>query len=448
MNEVQQKYYDLFMRSHTLQTELQEMPSDRLSPEYRLKVRGLVQVYIVLGDWYHANNLISRIITAAGKQPGVELSWPEAMQLATMLVVNLLEGKPAPWQERMQPVLRAMLERSDAVEKSGAELFALLEVADLVQDIRQKMITAQTTRRMDQLEKKYAYEFYMLGFLPTELVVWEVRERYYFLKGDYQAALGCLPWIESLAAKSEFDFLRVNVYQMAMHAQARLGNYQQAVEEHERHVELRDKLASAQNYAYSEYLIAVYGLEQKRRLLEKMRTENRRLEEQSEIDPLTRLYNRQYLERFMDTRTKEKSVEFTAVMIDIDFFKAYNDHYGHIQGDTVLSEAGRILWERRMDGWTPVRYGGEEFLLLKETSIAEALAVAEEVRQALFTRALPHRFSAAESVVTLSAGIAARRCEGRRDFERLIGEADAALYEAKKQGRNRCARYEKKAVGA
>ena len=82
MNEVQQKYYDLFMRSHTLQTELQEMPSDRLSPEYRLKVRELVQVYIVLGDWYHANNLISRIITAAGKQPGVELSWPEAMQLS------------------------------------------------------------------------------------------------------------------------------------------------------------------------------------------------------------------------------------------------------------------------------------------------------------------------------------------------------------------------------
>lgn len=131
-------------------------------------------------------------------------------------------------------------------------------------------------------------------------------------------------------------------------------------------------------------------------------------------------------------------------MMDVDFFKGYNDHYGHIQGDTILSEAGRLLWEQRGGGWTPVRYGGEEFLLLREASANEALEVAEAVRRDLEAQRIPHHFSQAAAVVTLSAGVSAKTCLDREDVEKLINEADQALYAAKAQGRNRCVLYSPK----
>lgn len=229
-----------------------------------------------------------------------------------------------------------------------------------------------------------------------------------------------------------------------MGIEVRLGDYQRAVEEHARYVRLRKDLTEAQDYAYSECLIAVYGLEQKQRLMEKLRTENRRLEEDTQKDPLTRLYNRQYLEKVLtryDSPEPRPAQEMAAIMMDVDFFKGYNDHYGHIQGDTILSEAGRLIWEQRLGGWTPVRYGGEEFLLLRLASAKEALEVAETVRRALEAQRIPHHFSKAAAVVTLSAGVSAKVCCDRRDMEKLINEADQALYAAKARGRNQCVRY-------
>ena len=444
MDRLQRKYYDLFMKEHTLQTALRQMPPDLSSARYRDTARELIEVYAALEDWHYANELLGHIVADIMKNPDFALTWPEAIQLGSMVVVNHLEGKVPAWQEEVQPLLREMLEDPDAEEEGGPELSALLQVAELVKDIREKNITPETTARLNVLEKEYPRRFPKLGFLPTALIVWEVREHYHFRAENYAAALDCLPWIEKITTDTDFEFLQLHVCQMAMGIEVRLGDYQRAVEEHARYVRLRKDLTEAQDYAYSECLIAVYGLEQKQRLMEKLRTENRRLEEDTQKDPLTRLYNRQYLEKVLtryDSPEPRPAQEMAAIMMDVDFFKGYNDHYGHIQGDTILSEAGRLIWEQRLGGWTPVRYGGEEFLLLRLASAKEALEVAETVRRALEAQRIPHHFSKAAAVVTLSAGVSAKVCCDRRDMENLINEADQALYAAKARGRNQCVRY-------
>jgi diguanylate cyclase (GGDEF)-like protein/PAS domain S-box-containing protein len=165
------------------------------------------------------------------------------------------------------------------------------------------------------------------------------------------------------------------------------------------------------------------------------------LEELALVDPLTGVANRRYLERFVGSewlREARKRLPIAAIMIDIDHFKDYNDHYGHAQGDECLRQVTRTLKEalhRPAD--TLVRYGGEEFIvLLPESDLAAAQDIAERLRQAVQSSTLFHLTSSAASHITISLGVAAMNAhEG--EFEDLLAEADKALYRAKEKGRNR-----------
>lgn len=165
------------------------------------------------------------------------------------------------------------------------------------------------------------------------------------------------------------------------------------------------------------------------------------LEELALVDPLTGIANRRYLERFVGSewlREARKQLPIAAIMIDIDHFKDYNDHYGHAQGDECLRQVTRTLKDalhRPAD--TLVRYGGEEFIvLLPESDLAAAQDIAERLRQAVASHPLFHLASPRASQITISLGVAAMNAhEG--EFDDLLAEADAALYRAKEKGRNR-----------
>ena len=126
-------------------------------------------------------------------------------------------------------------------------------------------------------------------------------------------------------------------------------------------------------------------------------------------------------------------------MLDIDHFKAYNDYYGHLQGDECLRRIGRILtqWTKRPADLA-VRYGGEEFAcILPDTDLPGAVAVAEHIRQAIVQAAIPHEKSLIDGWVTASFGVASMHCSGHQSVEALVGQADTMLYQAKAAGRNR-----------
>jgi len=133
-------------------------------------------------------------------------------------------------------------------------------------------------------------------------------------------------------------------------------------------------------------------------------------------------------------RARRSDLPLSALMFDLDHFKAVNDRFGHLAGDAVLAAIGRQLREVLRGSDIKCRYGGEEFLiLLPDTPAVGARRVAESLRQAFSEMTV--RWEGAAVPVTASFGVATLR-PGERDPETLVGRADAALYRAKEDGRN------------
>jgi diguanylate cyclase (GGDEF)-like protein len=132
------------------------------------------------------------------------------------------------------------------------------------------------------------------------------------------------------------------------------------------------------------------------------------------------------------------------VLLDIDYFKQYNDHYGHIQGDNCLKRVGALLdsvASRPRDFLA--RYGGEEFVLvLPETDAQSACRLAERCRELIEQSRMPHEKSKAAPVLTVSLGVGAVVPDMASEPLSLIDAVDRALYQAKTQGRNRVAMAE------
>ena len=122
------------------------------------------------------------------------------------------------------------------------------------------------------------------------------------------------------------------------------------------------------------------------------------------------------------------------IMLDIDDFKAVNDTYGHQQGDAVLRSVASVLRENSRDADSPARYGGEELsLILPHTDLDGAYAIAERIRVAVEGLRVPRTADEGILRITTSVGVTA---SSAGDKEALVAEADAALYEAKRSGKN------------
>jgi diguanylate cyclase (GGDEF)-like protein len=175
---------------------------------------------------------------------------------------------------------------------------------------------------------------------------------------------------------------------------------------------------------------------------EALRLANEHLSRLSFADALTGLANRRRLDETLDTEWRRASrlrTPLAVVIADIDEFKAYNDSLGHPQGDKCLVAVAEVIRDAaNRAGDFAARYGGEEFMvLIPGLDHAAATAYAEMLRQACEARAIPHPASPVASVVTISLGVAAHIPSDQVSVEALIAEADAALYRAKKEGRNR-----------
>ena len=168
---------------------------------------------------------------------------------------------------------------------------------------------------------------------------------------------------------------------------------------------------------------------------------NQQLGVMARRDALTGLPNRATFQQALHelwTAGAASGEQLSLLMLDVDHFKAYNDRYGHLQGDAALRSVARCLGAAvRASAALAARYGGEEFvLLLPDTAPAGALALAQRIRQLLAQAAIPHEASASSSVLTVSVGISTMVPEPRTDPDALLAGADLALYEAKRQGRD------------
>ncbi|NNF65992.1 MAG: diguanylate cyclase [Gammaproteobacteria bacterium] len=168
---------------------------------------------------------------------------------------------------------------------------------------------------------------------------------------------------------------------------------------------------------------------------------NRNLRTLSNIDQLTGLANRRRFNEALDQVWRHAMREqspVSIVIMDIDHFKEFNDTYGHQDGDSCLAKVGGAL---SACTWRPLdlvaRYGGEEFIMiLANTNLPNALAVAERTRRVIEDLAIPHENASNDTHVTLSLGAACKIPERNSKYSELVHMADRALYYAKEQGRN------------
>lgn len=163
------------------------------------------------------------------------------------------------------------------------------------------------------------------------------------------------------------------------------------------------------------------------------------LHNQSIRDALTGLFNRRFLEGSLARelgRASRKQRSLAVLMLDVDFFKKFNDNYGHPGGDALLTAVGGVLRQLSRPEDIPCRYGGEEFtLILPDTDAATAVARGERIREAIAALRVAHEGKPL-SAVTASIGIAVFP-DHHAEMEPLLQAADGALYRAKAEGRNR-----------
>jgi diguanylate cyclase (GGDEF)-like protein len=168
---------------------------------------------------------------------------------------------------------------------------------------------------------------------------------------------------------------------------------------------------------------------------------NQALERLAMCDGLTRVYNRRYLDQALEREWRREQREqrpLAALMIDLDYFKQYNDACGHQAGDRCLQRVAEVLSEQaRRGGDLVARYGGEEFCVIVHSDAEHARRFAEQLRTAVAALAIPHPTSDIADHVTASIGVAAVTPTADAGPEQLIAQADAALYRSKHEGRNR-----------
>ncbi|MDK2979983.1 MAG: hypothetical protein PWQ55_330 [Chloroflexota bacterium] len=168
---------------------------------------------------------------------------------------------------------------------------------------------------------------------------------------------------------------------------------------------------------------------------------NAKLERLSQIDGLTGLNNRRYFDERLKKewqRHLRSGQHLSLIMCDIDYFKSYNDTYGHQAGDECLQQVSQTIQKminRPFD--VAARYGGEEFaIILPETCVDGALKVARAIQAAIAKQQIPHSCSPAKSIVSLSFGLACMLPQEGNGLECLIEKADQALYQSKHLGRD------------
>ena len=268
------------------------------------------------------------------------------------------------------------------------------------------------------------------------------------------------PQIEALLGWTQNSWLTVNDWSDRMHPEDRewVVNFcvsqSQAGIDHEadyraltsdgNYVWIRDVVHVVRNDdGEVEALVGfMFDISERKKTEEKLLNLQKELEELSFKDGLTGVANRRMFDSILQlewTNARRTGQPLSVIMIDIDYFKQYNDHYGHIKGDDCLKRVAKALDSaaaRSRDFFA--RYGGEEFILvLPETDTDAAERVAERCRNLIFKEQIPHDSSHVSQILTVSMGLGTIVPSQKDETRAFIDAVDRNLYLAKQRGRNR-----------
>ncbi|WP_422959842.1 GGDEF domain-containing protein [Undibacterium sp. Xuan67W] len=174
-----------------------------------------------------------------------------------------------------------------------------------------------------------------------------------------------------------------------------------------------------------------------------LRSHSEILKKEATTDSLTGIYNRRFFDEHFKMamgHSKRQKLPLSVFMVDIDFFKEYNDYYGHVAGDKALIIVAKTLKTQLVRANDIVaRYGGEEFILMLPNMPEDlAMQFAEKIRAAVWDAAIPHLKSRISEQISISIGVSTYQQSEDVSIQHLLEAADTALYKAKQNGRNSC----------
>ncbi|HMM88128.1 diguanylate cyclase [Bradyrhizobium sp.] len=304
------------------------------------------------------------------------------------------------------------------------------------------------TRTVRALRESEAHYRLLADNIADIIVLIDARSMLRYVSLSVEPVLGLRA--KDLVGKSCFDLIHPEDRESVTQATTRLddiGNVSTVVFRHYRGdgtlawVESKFKLASeAGDGEGKQFLCVIRDVTERKRMEDELTQLNRRLTQLAATDGLTGLTNRRTFDGFL-RREYEACEEISVLLFDIDNFKGYNDTYGHQAGDRCLQAVAKAIGDATSNtSALSARYGGEEFaVVLPNTSEGDALKVAEAIRLTVRALGIPNT-AASRGYVTVSAGVATRT-RSTLDESALVGEADTALYQAKRLGRNRSVVY-------
>jgi diguanylate cyclase (GGDEF)-like protein/PAS domain S-box-containing protein len=298
------------------------------------------------------------------------------------------------------------------------------------------------------LREREAHYRLLANNIADIIILIDARGRLRYISQSVEPVLGLRA--KDLIGKSCFDLVHPEDRESVKQATTRLRGVDSVSTVVFRHyradgtlawVESKFKLASEpSDPAETEFLCVIRDVTERKRMEDELTQLNRRLTQLAATDGLTGLTNRRTFDGFL-RREYEARDQIAVLLLDIDNFKGYNDTYGHQAGDRCLQAVAKAIGGATADtSGLSARYGGEEFAVVLPNATEEAaLKVAESIR--LTVRALGIANTASSrGYITVSAGVAARN-RSTLDEAALVGEADTALSEAKRLGRNRSIVY-------
>jgi diguanylate cyclase (GGDEF)-like protein/PAS domain S-box-containing protein len=298
------------------------------------------------------------------------------------------------------------------------------------------------------LREREAHYRLLANNIADIIILIDARSLLRYVSRSAEPVLGLRP--KDLLGKSCFDLMHPDDRESVKSATARLKGIDSVSTVVFRHyrgdgtlawVESKFKLASEpSDPARTEFLCVIRDVTERKRMEDELTQLNRRLTQLAATDGLTGLTNRRTFDGFL-RREYEACEEIAVLLLDIDNFKGYNDTYGHQAGDRCLQAVAKAIGDATVNtSGLSARYGGEEFaVVLPNTAEDAALKVAESIRLTVRALGIPNTASS-RGYITISVGVAARN-RSTLDEAALVGEADTALYQAKRLGRNRSVLY-------
>lgn len=298
----------------------------------------------------------------------------------------------------------------------------------------------QGVKYINKSKNLYEKNKYKSLFQDIDILIDKIEGNLYYKIGKYDIAFNLHKRGFNKSIKRSKNRSVIEFHKLLSKDYEKLQDYPKSIKHLKLYMELKENWLDKQSQKYTEILLKENDILNKKNKISELTELKNELIDKRNTDVLSGLLNRRFLNEHLeceDAKLDIKSGDLYAFMIDIDFFKKYNDRYGHIEGDKVIDKIGKIIKNTCIkDNNIAIRYGGEEFLiLLKNIDYEECIKTAKSLLQQVNELNIKHEDSPFNTTVSISIGIASN--EDCKDYYNLINNADKALYISKSEGGNK-----------